>query len=124
MPTAVITGFLGRRAHREHLQGLDLLLEERGANSLGVESAGPWQVRGNGNLALTEDELLFAQWMPKRLLRIPRRSIVAVSKTDSHLGKRIGRPLLEVTWTREDGEEDSIALWVRDLDRWLAALTV
>jgi hypothetical protein len=119
----LITGFFGRRAHREHFEGLELLLEEPGANSLGVESAGPWQVRGNGNLALTEDELLFAQWVPKRLLRIPRRSIVEVSKTDSHLGKRIGRPLLEVTWTRDDGEQDAIALWVRDLDRWLAALS-
>jgi hypothetical protein len=120
----LITGFLGRRAHREHLQGLDLLLEEPGANSLGVESAGPWQVRGNGNLALTEEELLFAQWVPKRLLRIPRRSIVEVSTTDSHLGKRIGRPLLRVSWTRDDGEQDAIALWVRDLDRWLAELSV
>jgi hypothetical protein len=39
----LITGFFGRRAHREHLQGLELLLEEPGANSLGVESAGPRQ---------------------------------------------------------------------------------
>ncbi|HST70398.1 MAG TPA: hypothetical protein VLI94_12165 [Solirubrobacterales bacterium] len=120
----LITGFFGRRAHREHLQGLDLLLEEPGANSLGVESAGPWQVRGNGNLALTADELLFAQWVPKRLLRIPRSSIVEVSKAKTHLGKWIGRPLLKVAWTRDDGEQDSIALWVRDLDRWLAELTV
>jgi hypothetical protein len=118
----LITGFFGRRAHREHLQGLELLLEEPGANSLGVESAGRWQVRGNGNLALTEDELLFAQWVPKRLLRIPRRSILEVSKTGSHLGKRIGRPLLRVSWTAEDGTEDAIALWVRDPDRWIAAL--
>jgi hypothetical protein len=119
----LITGFFGRRAHREHLQGLDLLLEEPGATSLGVESEGPWQVRGNGNLALTEEELLFAQWVPKRLLRIPRSSIVEVSKANSHLGKWIGRPLLKVTWTRDDGEGDSIALWARNLDRWLAELS-
>jgi hypothetical protein len=120
----LITGFFGRRAGRRHLQGLELLLEEPGANSFGVESGGPWQVRGNGNLALTEDELLFAQWVPDRLLRIPRRSIIEVSQTNSHLGKRIGRPLLRVAWTRDDGEEDSIAFWVKDLDRWLAELNV
>jgi hypothetical protein len=118
----LITGYFGRRAHRKHLEGLDLLLEEPGANSLGVESAGPRQVRGNGNLALTEEELLFAQWVPQRLVRIPRRSIVEVSQAKSHLGKWIGRPLLKITWTREDGEQDSIALWVRDLDRWIATL--
>jgi hypothetical protein len=114
--------YFGRRAHRKRLEGLDLLLEEPGANSLGVQSAGPWQVRGNGNLALTEEELLFAQWVPDRLLRIPRSSIVEVSKAKTHLGKWIGRPLLKVTWTRDDGEQDAIALWVRDLDRWIAAL--
>jgi hypothetical protein len=118
----LITGYLGRRAHRRHLEGLELLLEEPGANSLGVQSAGVGQVRGNGNLALTEDEVLFAQWVPDRLVRIPRRSIVGVPKVEAHLGKRIGRPLLKVAWIREDGEEDSIALWVRDLDRWIAEL--
>lgn len=119
----LLTGYFGRRAHRKHLQGLDLLLEDQGANSFGVQSAGPWQVRGNGNLALTEDELLFAQWVPDRLLRVPRRSIVHVSTTKSHLGKTIGRPLLEVTWATETGDQDAIALWVRDLDRWIAALS-
>lgn len=118
----LITGFFGRRAHRRHLVGLDLLLEEPGANSFGVESGGPWQVRGNGNLALTEDEVLFAQWMPDRLLRIPRRSIVEVSTADSHLGKRIGRPLLRVAWTTDEGELDAIAVWVREPDRWIAIL--
>ncbi|HKO38243.1 MAG TPA: hypothetical protein VJU14_07745 [Solirubrobacterales bacterium] len=120
----LITGFFDRRARRRHLQGLDLLLEEPGANSFGVESGGPWQVRGNGNLALTGDELLFAQWVPDRLLRIPRRSIVAASTVDSHLGKRIGRPLLRVAWTAADGSEDAVAIWVRDPDRWLAELNV
>lgn len=119
----LITGFFGRRAHRKHLEGLDLLLEEPGANSFGVESGGPWQVRGNGNLVLTEDELIFAQWVPDRPLRIPRRSIVHVSTTKSHLGKTIGRPLLKVVWTRDDGEQDSIVLWVKDLDRWLVELS-
>lgn len=119
----LITGFFGRRAHRRHLEGLDLLLEEVGANSFGVQSGGPWQVRGNGSLALTADELIFAQWVPDRLLRIPRSSIVEVSTADSHLGKRIGRPLLKVAWTTDGGDPDAIALWVREPDRWIATLS-
>jgi hypothetical protein len=118
----LITGPLGRRAQR-HFAGLDLLREEQGANSLGVESAGKAQVRGNGNLALTADELIFAQWIPNRVTRIPRASILEVTTAKSHLGKWIGRPLLKVAWTNERAEADSIALWVRDLDGWLAALT-
>lgn len=118
----LITGRLSRRARR-HFEGLDLLREEQGANSLGVESAGKTQLRGNGNLALTEEELLFAQWIPNRVTRIPRASILEVRTAKSHLGKRLGRPLLKVVWTNERAEQDSIALWVRDLDGWVAALT-
>lgn len=118
----LITGPLRRRADR-HFAGLALLRKED-ANSLGVESKGPWQVRGNGNLALTDDELLFAQWVPNRVVRIRRRNIVEVTTTRSHLGKSISRDLLKVVWTTEEGRQDSIALWVGDLDGWLAALGV
>lgn len=116
----LITGPLRRRARR-HFAGSEVLREED-ANSFGVESAGPWQVRGNGTLALTRHEVLFAQWLPNRLLRIPRRSIVEVTTVRSHLGKTIGRKLLKVVWTTEVGKRDSLALWVRDLDGWLDAL--
>lgn len=116
----LITGRLRRRAEG-HFAG-QALLREDDANSFGVESAGTWQVRGNGNLALTEHELLFAQWVPNRLLRIPRDSIVEVTTARAHLGKTIGRDLLKIGWTTDFGTPDSIALWVRDLDGWLEAL--
>ena len=116
----LITGPLRRRAER-HFAGEDLLRTED-ANSFGVESGGKWQVRGNGSLALTKRELLFAQWVPNRLVRIPRSSIGEVTTTRSHLGKWIARDLLKVAWTNEVGEADSIALWVPDLEGWLAAL--
>ena len=115
-----ITGRLRKRAG-EHFAGLTLL-RENDANSFGVESGGVWQVRGNGTLALTKHELLFAQWAPNRLLRIPRRSIVEATTTRSHLGKTIGRDLLKVVWSTDLGTRDSIALWVGDLDGWLEAL--
>ena len=98
------------------------MLRAEDANSLGVESAGRWQVRGNGSLALTRRELLFAQWVPNRVVRIPRSAILEVTTARSHLGKWIGRDLLKVVWTNDFGELDSIALWVPDLDGWLAVL--
>jgi hypothetical protein len=116
----LITGrFRGRAAG--HFAGLTLLREED-ANSFGVESAGKWQVRGNGSLALTKHELLFAQWVPNRLVRIPRSSIVEVTTARSHLGKTVFRDLFKVVWTTDLGSQDSIALWVGDLDGWLEAL--
>ncbi len=98
------------------------MLREEDANSFGVESGGKWQVRGNGNLALTKRELLFAQWVPNRVLRIPRPDILEVTTARSHLGKGIGRDLLKVDWTNELGEADSIALWVPDLEGWREVL--
>jgi hypothetical protein len=116
----LISGRLRRRAEG-HFAGLALLREDD-ANSFGVESAGVWQVRGNGNLALTKHELLFALWVPNRLLRIPRASIVEVTTARSHLGKTIRRDLLKVVWSTDFGRQDSIALWVEYLDGWLDVL--
>jgi len=117
----MITGRWRRRAAR-HFEGLTLL-RESDANSFGIESAGVWQIRGNGNLGLTKQELLYAQWVPDRLLRIPRSSIVEVTTVRSHLGKTMRRDLLKVVWATDLGTQDSIALWVGDLDGWLEALT-
>lgn len=118
----LITGRFRRRAAGHF--AAETVLREDDANSFGVESAGKWQVRGNGNLALTEHDLLFAQWVPSKLVRIPRNSIVEVTTPRSHLGKTMARKLLKVTWTTELGTQDSIALWVKDLDGWLEALAV
>ena len=116
----LITGPLRRRAAR-HFAGLDVLREDD-ANTFGVESRTAVQVRGNGTLAVTADELLFAQWVPNRLERIPRAAITEVTTTKSWLGKTIGRPLLLVRWTA-GADADAIALSVKDLDGWIAELS-
>ena len=90
---------------------------------LGVESRGPAQMRGNGSLALLEDELLFVQWVPRRVIRIPRASITAVETPRTFLGKTLGSRLLAVSWRTPEGGQDRIAWKVGDLDAWLAALS-
>jgi GNAT superfamily N-acetyltransferase len=113
-------GPLRRRAAR-HFASVDVLREDD-ANTFGVESRSAFQVRGNGTLVLTADELLFAQWVPDRLVRIPRAQITEVTTTRSWLGKTIGRQLLLVRWTAA-ADGDAIALWVKDLDGWIVDLT-
>ena len=92
------------------------------AQGLGLESRGKGQVRGNGWLVLTADELRFRQWVPDRETRIPRAAITAVETPRSWLGKSVGRKLLVVRWQTSEGGEDAMAWNVRDLDGWLAAL--
>lgn len=99
-----------------------ILLMEDGANSFGVESRGRAQIRGNGCLAATADEILFLMWWPRREVRIPRRAVTGVERARSHLGKTVGHELLRVRFTNDEGRPDSIAWWVRDVSRWEALL--
>jgi len=97
---------------------------ERSENvrGLGLESRAPRQVRGNGWLVLTPDELRFRMWVPDRETRIPLAAVTTVETERSWLGKWVGATLLVVRWRTPEGGEDAMAWHVRDLDGWLAAL--
>jgi hypothetical protein len=93
------------------------------ANCFGLKSKGMTQIRGNGCLAATKDELLFIMWLPRKEIRIPRPWITGIERAKSHLGKTVFRPLLRVRFTDELGRSDSVAWAVRDLPAWEAALS-
>ncbi|HEY7874939.1 MAG TPA: hypothetical protein VIG64_07425 [Actinomycetota bacterium] len=91
---------------------------EDGANFFGVESKGKAQIRGNGVLAATQDEILFVMWFPRKEIRVRRDRVTALERTRWHLGKSVGRELLRVRFTNDAGQPDSVAWWVRDLAGW------
>ena len=117
-------GWLRRRTADQvrSLVGSEPSLLDDSANFFGVESRGAGQIRGNGCLAATGDELVFLMWLPRRELRISRSHITGTARVGSHLGKTVGRPLLLVRFTRDDGQPDSAAWLVRDLAMWEAVL--
>ena len=100
----------------ERLAGLDVERRDK-ANFYGLASAGTAQVRGLGILALTADELVFAQLVPDREVRVPRVGITGVRTERSFLGKTQARDLLVVTWA-----DDEAAWDVPDVAAWSAAL--
>jgi hypothetical protein len=108
---------------RARLGESEIVAIDETANCFGLETKGVFQLRGNGCLAATNDELLFIMWLPRKEISIPRAWITAVERAKSHLGKRIFRPLLRVRFTDELGRSDSVAWLVRDLPAWEAALT-
>jgi hypothetical protein len=123
---AVILIPIARRARRQRA-GLEQELGEgvrRTANArgLGLESRGAGQVRGNGWLVLTPDELRFRQWVPQRDTRIPLDAVTTVETKRVWLGKSVGSRLLCVRWRTPDGTEDAMAWEVPELDAWLAEL--
>ncbi|MFX0145791.1 MAG: hypothetical protein ACFE9C_17130, partial [Candidatus Hodarchaeota archaeon] len=95
-----------------------VLLVDDISNLFGLQSSGVWKTRGNGVLLLTENELFFGMWKPKRELEIPIESIIEITNPKSHMHRSVFRPLLKVTFSNKDGKVDSAAWYVRNLDNW------
>ncbi|MFN2524725.1 MAG: hypothetical protein ABR505_00445 [Actinomycetota bacterium] len=107
---------------RSRLGENDIIAFDESANFFGVESRGPAQLRGNGCLGASADEVLFIMWLPRRETHIPRAQITGVERTRSHLGKTIGSELLRIRFTNDEGSPDSIAWFVTELPAWESAL--
>ena len=96
----------------------DVLITDDMVNFFGLESLGSWKIRGNGVLILTEKELFFGMWKPKKEFSIPLNSITEVTNPKSHMHKSVFRPLLKVIFKNESGDLDSAAWYIRNLDKW------
>lgn len=112
--------FFRKRINEIHQKFIDkkVLLVDDISNFFGLESSGVWKIRGNGVLLLTENELFFGMWKPKRELEIPIESIIEITNPKSHMHRSVFRPLLKVTFSNKDGKVDSAAWYVRNLDNW------
>jgi hypothetical protein len=123
--SAVIAIVLVRRSRARAVRRLaevpGEVLRSTAATSLGLEGQGAPPVKGTGTLVLTESEVAFALWQPDRLIRIPRSAIGKVDTTRSHLGKTMNTDVLRIHW-KQDGADDTVAFFVRDLDPWLTDL--
>jgi len=102
----------------ENYKDKDILIADDMSNFFGLESSGVWKVRGNGVLLLTEEELYFGMWKPKKDLLIPVKFIIKITNPKSHMHRSVFRPLLKITFRNENGETDSAAWYVRKLDEW------
>ena len=100
----------------------DIIMHSTFANFFGQESKGVKQVRGNGLIVLTKDELYFEMYAPKRKFNVPLESVSKIETVKWHLKKTKSRPLLKVIYTNEKGEEDSLVWLVQDLENWLNVL--
>lgn len=93
------------------------------ANFFGQESLGKTQIRGNGILVLTENELFFQMWVPQKEWSIKLIKITGVENPRVFLGKTKGRSLLKVLFKNERNEADSAAWLVNKLSDWQTAMS-
>lgn len=105
----------------ERFGGQEILKSERWANCFGKQSLGVGQIRGNGALALTKDELYFMMAMPQQEYAVSLKSISEVSLVKSFLGKTIFKPLLCIEWD-SGATRDSIAFAVKNPEVWKEAI--
>jgi len=107
----------------EKFNEADIIQVSEKANFFGLESKGSKQVRGNGVLVLTKNELFFQMWLPKRIIKIPMGSIKDISTPTHHLRKTKHIKLLKVEFINQNGNMDSSTWWVKDLKEWTAKIT-
>jgi len=100
----------------EKFKDKHVLIADDISNFFGLESAGIWKIRGNGVLLLTEEELFFGMWKPKKDLLIPVNSIIEVTNPKSHMHRSVSRPLLKITFKDQNGETNSAAWFVSKLE--------
>jgi hypothetical protein len=99
-----------------------IILYSFGPNFFGQESTRYKQLRGNGVLILTGDELYFEMYVPKRKYSFPIESIKSVDTVKSFLGKTRFTPLLRISFINYKGQEDSATWQLGDADVWLNRL--
>ena len=100
----------------------NIIISVNNANFFGQQSRKSTQVRGNGVLILTAEDLYFEMWRPKKILQIPISSVLKIEITKSFLHKSVFRKLLKVVFTNQEGEEDATAWWVTSLNKWIEEL--
>jgi len=99
-----------------------ILFRDDGANLFGMASLGRRQVRGNGTLILTGDELVFMMLVPRKEIRIPLSSIIRIETPKSFLGKTRFIPLLKIDFSTPEGKTDSAAWALKNLETSKKAL--
>jgi hypothetical protein len=96
-----------------------VIISTNNANCFGQQSLKSFQIRGNGVLVLTQEELYFEMWHPKKILLIPISSIIKTESVISFLHKSVFRKLLKVVFRNENGDEDAATWWVTSVNDWI-----
>jgi hypothetical protein len=103
-----------RKINQRYL-GQNIILREDFANFFGKESLKSRQIRGNGVLVLTKEEIYFSMLMPRKEVIVPLDSIQDIETSTSFLGKTKFKPLLKINFKTGREIRDSAAWLVRDV---------
>lgn len=83
-----------------------------------VESSGYSQASGMGYIALTENILYFEMVLLDLVINVPVSCLKGAELVYRLKGVSPGRKMLRIKFRNEKGQEDSIAINVKDLEHW------
>lgn len=84
----------------------------------GQKSAGRTQIRGNGSLLLTPDQIHFLRWLPKKDIIIPLENIKNIERVRKFLGKKKKDELLKIDFNNYQQDIDSAAWYLDNMQAW------
>lgn len=85
------------------------------ANFFGQKSKGMVQVRGNGVWLVTNNQVYFEMFLPRRIFKIRLNEVTGTRTEASFLGKRVvGVKLLVIEFINEYGSQDEMAWALSD----------
>ncbi len=87
-----------------------------------VESSGYSQTSGMGYIALTEKVLYFELILLDLVITVPTDRLHGSEFVNRLKGVSPVRKMLRIMFTNESGEEDSIAINVKDMEKWKHAI--
>lgn len=91
------------------------------ANFFGLQSRGSRQLKGNGAIILTDENLFAIRAIPFKEIIIPTTNITAVSLQHSFNGKTILKKLLCIHY-QDGGHEEALAYGVAHPEKWKLAI--
>jgi hypothetical protein len=88
-----------------------------------VESSGYSQVSGMGYIVLTENYLYFELVLLELVITVPIVRLQGAQFVRRLKGVSPVRKMLRIMYTNENGEDDSIAVNVKDMEHWKKAIS-
>lgn len=88
-----------------------------------VESSGYSQTSGMGYIALTEEYLFFELVLLDLVITVPTNKLCGAEFVRRLKGVSPIRKMLRIMFVNENGEDDSLAINVKDMEKWKSVIS-
>ncbi|OUS27387.1 hypothetical protein A9Q99_15435 [Gammaproteobacteria bacterium 45_16_T64] len=106
------------RRVEDKIQGETVIISPEHIMFRAVESSGYSQTSGMGYIALTESFLYFELVLLDLVITVPTNRLLDAEFVSRLKGVSPGRKMLRIVYINENGDHDSIAINVKEMEQW------